>query len=312
MRIAFIETLTEIAEKDPNVFLITGDLGFSVFENFVERFPKQFLNVGVAEQNMIGVAAGLALTGKKVFVYSISTFATLRPYEQIRNDVCYQNLPIVIIGGGSVFSYSSFGCTHQPIEDMGALRLLPNMAVIATGDPVEVRALLKEAYKANHPTYIRMAKKGEPVIHESEENIKIGKIMQIADGTDITLITNGRALADVVEAGKVLEESGVSVRILEAHTIKPFDERMVLDAAKETGAIITVEDHSVLGGLGTVVAETLALNKVAIPFTRIGVTDEFPSGVGMQSFFLKRYCMDVEGIVESAKKLLSKKDHGEN
>jgi transketolase len=307
MRIAFIETITDLAKKDPNIYLVTGDLGFSVFEDFKKRFPKQFINVGVAEQNMIGVSAGLAMTGKRVFVYSISTFATLRPYEQIRNDLSYQNLPVVIVGGGSTFSYSTFGSTHQPLEDLGALRLLPNMAVMATGDPLEVRALLKEAIKAKHPSYIRIAKRGEPIIHSVSDKIKIGKIITVRKGKDITLICNGRVLADVVQAAKVLADSGVSARVLDAHTIKPFDEKTLLKAVKETKAIISIEEHNVLGGLGTVVAETLALNNVSIPLTRLGIPDEFPAKVGMQNYFLKRYKLDVGGIVETATVVLGKK-----
>src|SRR3989344_3744913 len=147
MRPAFVGEVTRLASLDKNIWLLTADLGFSIFEDFRDRFPNQYLNVGVAEQNLMSVAAGLAMSGKKVFAYSISTFASMRPYEQIRNDVCYQNLPVFIVGGGSAFSYSLFGCTHFPIEDLGIMSILPNMAVMAPGDPIEVRALVRAVHR---------------------------------------------------------------------------------------------------------------------------------------------------------------------
>lgn len=296
MRIAYIQTLSELAEKDKNVWLVTGDLGFSVFEDFKTRFPDQYLNVGVSEQNMIGIAAGLALAGKRPFVYSISTFATMRPYEQIRDDICYQSLPVVIVGGGSTFSYSTLGCTHFTMEDLSIMRVLPNMSVVCPGDPLEVQALLRDAYKRNGPTYMRIAKRGEPKVHSETQEIELGKAIEVRPGTDATIITTGRVLPAAVAAAESLQQQGISVRVVSMHTIKPLDEQSVLKAAKETRAIITCEEHSLIGGLASAVAETLVKHETMVKVASLGVPDEFPKLVGSQDYFLRRYSLDKEGI----------------
>lgn len=305
MRLSFVEKLTELAEKDKNVWLVTGDLGFSVFESFMEKFPNQYLNVGVSEQNLIGIAAGLALLGKRPFVYSISTFATMRPYEQIRNDICYQNLPVTIIGGGSTFSYSTFGCTHFPLEDVAIMRVLPNMNVTVPGDPIEVKKLLDDIYKQNKPAYMRIAKKGEPVVHKDLKNISLGKISEIRSGSDATVIVSGRQLPSAVIAHEILLRDDISLRVLSCHTPKPIDEPMVIKAIKETRAVITCEEHSIIGGLGSIVSEIIAKNNIKISFKTLGVSDEFPKGVGSQDYFLRRYNITSEGIIEAVNSLLN-------
>jgi transketolase len=307
MRLAFVQTLIKLAEKDKNVWLVTGDLGFSVFEGFKERFPEQYLNVGVAEQNLIGTAAGLALAGKRPFVYSITTFATMRPYEQIRNDVCYQNLPVVIIGGGSTFSYSTFGCTHMPFEDFALMRVLPHMAVLSPGDPLEVRELIHRAYERGGPAYMRIAKKGEPAVHQKGVSIELGKSVEVRAGTDASIIVTGRQLPSALAAAELLQKKGVNVRVLSMHTIKPLDEEAIVRAAEETGAMVTCEEHSIIGGLGSAVAEVLMRRGVALPFATIGVTDEFPNGVGSQDFFLKQYGLTPEGIAERVRSIYARK-----
>lgn len=304
MRTAFVEELTKIAREDKRVMLLTGDLGYSVFEPFIAEFPDQYLNVGVAEQNLIGVAAGLAMTGKKVFVYSISTFATMRPFEQIRNDVCYQNLPVFIIGGGSTFSYSTFGCTHFPLEDIGIMRLLPHMAVICPCDPIEVRMLIRSVYERGGPAYIRIAKRGEPEVHGKEDQIILGASARLREGRDATIFVAGRQMPFVMSAAKKLSALGIECRVVSMHTIKPLDKDAIHCAAKETRAILTVEEHFVTGGLGTAVAEVLIKQSYAIPFHTIGVPDEFPSGVGSQEYFLERYAITEDGILDSVKRLL--------
>ena len=301
---AFVKTLTELARKDKNVWLITGDLGFSVFEEFIKEFPDQYLNTGVTEQNLMGVAAGLAMMGKKPFVYSISTFASMRPYEQIRNDIAYQNLPVVIIGGGSSFSYSTFGCTHVPLEDLAIMRVMPNMAVTCPGDAKEVEALLHEAYKRTSPTYMRIAKRGEPVVHTSIENIVLGKMTELKSGTDATILVTGRQVPNALAAAETLEKEGKKIRVLSVHTLKPFDEEVLIKAAKETKALITVEEHSIIGGLYGAVAETLIKNQIMVPVKALGITDEFPKGVGSQEYFLERYHLTPTGIVEALQKVL--------
>ena len=304
MRTAFVEEITKLAREDKNLWLLTGDLGFSVFDNFQKKFPAQYLNVGVAEQNLISIAAGLAMSGKKVFVYSISTFLTMRPLEQIRNDLCYQNLPVYLIGGGSTFSYSMFGCTHFPLEDLGLMRLLPNMAVMAPGDPLEVRALIRDVYRRNSPAYIRIAKKGEPVIHASDDVISLGRASKIRDGKDISILVSGRQLANALSAVTTLKKNNINCHLLSFHTIKPLDKLAIIKAAKETKGIVVVEEHFKNGGLGMAVAEILAQEGLSIPLINIGIDDEFPKGSGSQDYFLKKYGLSPEGIIKAVNKIL--------
>ena len=303
MRTAFIKTVTELAAKDKNVWLVTGDLGFSVFEEFMARFPDQYLNVGVAEQNMMGASAGLALAGKKVFAYSITTFATMRAYEQIRDDICYQDLPVTIIGGGSTFSYSTLGCTHIPLEDLAIMRALPHMVVTAPGDPKEVEMLLKELYKIKGPSYMRIAKKGEPVIHAENDIITLGKASQVRAGSDITIVSTGRSLPAACAAADQLKKDGIGARVLSMHTLKPIDESALLTAAKETGGLVICEEHSRIGGLTSAVAETLMRHAISAPVISLSIPDEFPAGVGSQDFFLAQYGLDADGIVRAARDL---------
>lgn len=306
MRLAFVDEVTKIAQNDPDAMLLTGDLGYSVFEDFQKKMPEQFLNVGVAEQNLIGVAAGLALAGKKVFVYSISTFATMRPYEQIRVDVCYQNLPIFIIGGGSSFSYSTFGCTHMPLEDLGAMRLLPNMAVMCPGDAHEVRALVRDTYKRGGPAYIRIAKRGEPLVHESIDLISLGQASVVREGQDAAILVCGRQLPFACAASDRLKEMGIHCGVISMPTLKPLDEDAIRRAAK-TKVILTVEEHFLKGGLFTAVAEFLILNYIKTPCIPLAIPDEFPKGVGSQEYFLERYGITTDNMVKQILEALEKK-----
>lgn len=304
MRAAFVEELIKLAEKDKNLWLLTGDLGFSVFDDFQKKFPRQYLNVGVAEQNLVSIAAGLAMSGKKVFVYSISTFMTMRPLEQIRNDLCYQNLPVYLIGAGSTFSYSTFGGTHFALEDLGLMRMLPNMAVIAPGDPLEVRALVRDVYNRNSPAYIRIAKKGEPVIHDYKDCISLGQASQICGGKDVSILVSGRQLANASLAVLALKKDNINCRLLSFHTIKPLDKLSIIKAAKETKGIVIVEEHFKVGGLGTAVSEVLVGEGLLVPVATIGVDNEFPKGSGSQDYFLNKYNLTSDGIVKIVKKIL--------
>lgn len=307
MRTAFVNEITKLAQKDKNVWLVTGDLGFTVFEDFKTKFPDQFLNTGVAEQNLVSIAAGLAMTGKKVFVYSITTFISMRPFEQIRNDICYQNLPVCLIGGGSSFSYSTFGCTHFPLEDVGIMRTLPNLAIVVPGDPIEVSALINDAYKRKGPTYIRLAKRGELVVHKQNTKISLGQAIRLTNGKDVSILASGRQLPNAMAAHLILKKEGIDSRILSFHTVKPIDKKAIIKSAKETKGVVTVEEHFLNNGFGTAVAEVLSDNRLSAPLIRIGVPDEFPSGVGSQEYFLARYRLTPQGIVSAVKKILNKK-----
>lgn len=308
MRTAFIDTISKLARKDKNVWLLTGDLGHGMMESFIKEFPSQFLNVGVAEQNMIGIAAGLAMTGKKVFVYSISTFATMRPFEQIRNDVCYHNLPVFIVGGGSAFSYSLFGCSHFPIEDLGIMSILPNMKVFSPGDPIEVEALTEIAYKSGTPAYIRLGRKGEPKFHKNKNEINFGKFSTIKKGQDATIIVTGRILNRAVEAANILSRENIFVNVISAHTLKPFDDKNLLSVIKNTGALVTCEEHLLRGGLATAVSEFIVKKNIKVPVISLGIPDEFPKGVGWQDYFFDRYNLNAKGIVQAVKKSIKLKN----
>ena len=229
---------------------ITGDLGFGVVEQYRDELPDQFVNAGVAEQNMTGIAAGMALTGKIVFTYSIANFPTLRCLEHIRNDVCYHDADVKVVSVGGGFAYGSMGATHHATEDLGVMRLLPNMIVVAPGDPVEAKAATRAVVAQSGPCYLRLGKAGETVVHESEIEFELGKALVLREGSDATLVSTGGMLPLAMRAAEALEAGGVDLRVLSMHTLKPLDDEAILRAADETRALVTLEEHSIVGGLG--------------------------------------------------------------
>ena len=296
MRDAFIAELTALAEVDPSVMLITGDLGFGVLTDYAERFPNQFLNAGVAEQNMTGLACGLALEGFKVYTYSIANFTTLRPLEQIRNDICYHNANVTLVSVGGGFSYGQLGMSHFATEDLAILRALPNMEVIAPADPWETRLLTRQMSKKPGPKYLRLDKGQAGTF---KEPVELGKIRQLRNGYDLTLIGIGAIVSEALEAAQILSAEGVEARVLSVHSLKPFDSNTVLTAARETGGIITIEEHNILGGLGSTVAET-CLEAGVLPgfYRRVGLQDEYPSIVGDQNFLRAAYKLNAKAIAD--------------
>ncbi len=300
MRTAFIAALNELADRDPRVCLIVGDLGYSVIEEFAERHPDQFVNAGVAEQNMIGLAVGMSLTGKIVFTYSIGNFGTLRCLEQIRNDVCYHraNVKVVAVGGG--LAYGNLGVTHHATEDVAILRALPNMTVVAPGDPVEARLATRAVVALDGPCYLRLGKAGEPAVHKVEPAFELGRALTIRDGSDLTLIASGGMLATADQVAARLAGEGHSVRLLSMHTIKPLDVEAVIAAATETRYVFTLEEHSIEGGLGGAVAEVMAeLPAVHAPLKRIGLRPEFNKVVGDQKYLRAMHGIDEDGVMKT-------------
>jgi len=285
MRTAFIEALTELAAHDDRIWLLCGDLGYSVLERFAQRFPDRFVNAGVAEQNMTGLAAGLALSGNIVFTYSIANFPTLRCLEQIRNDICYHraNVKVVAVGGG--FAYGAQGYTHHGLEDLSILRSLPEMTVIAPGDPVEARLAVPAVVERQGPCYVRLGKAGEPVVHAGPVPFEIGRAIQVRGGSDATLISTGGMLKRAVDAHEALGTRGIRARVLSMHTLKPLDGQAVLRAARETRAIVTLEEHNCQGGLGSGVADVLAQACAGVPFAKVAVPDRFWHVAGSQAYF---------------------------
>jgi len=302
MRTAFIETLCELAREDERIWLLTGDLGYSVLESFRDRFPGRFVNVGVAEQNMISVATGLSMCGKKVFTYSIANFPTQRCLEQIRNDVCYHeaNVKIVAVGGG--VAYGAQGMTHHATEDLAIMRALPNMTVLAPGDPIETALLTRAAAVWPGPCYLRLGKATEPVVHKTTPDAQIGKAIIVREGRDITLIVTGGMLDNTVQAAEHLANQGIEARVLSMHTLKPLDTEAILAAAQKTRGIVTVEEHTVIGGLGSAVAETLiTLGYDGVPVQRLGLPDAFSKGIGGQEYLQRLSYLSVDGICSRVK-----------
>lgn len=277
-----------------------------VTTNFSEQFPKQFLNAGIAEQNMTGVAAGMAMTGKKVVTYSIANFPTIRPFEQIRNDICYHNSNVKIVAVGGGFCYGALGPTHFATEDLAVMRALPNIVILAPGDPWEAAAATEAMIEHNGPVYLRLGRAGEPNVHDKKVNFKIGKSIIIKKGNDVTIFAIGGLVYNSLKATEILEKKGISVRLVSVGTLKPLDEDCILNSIKKTKAIVTVEEHSIIGGLGSAVAEILCESELKVPFKRLGIPSEFPERVGDQQWFLSKYNLDQKGIVNSILKLLNK------
>jgi transketolase len=293
MRTTFIETLCAVAERDPRVWLLTADLGYSVLEKFRDRFPGRYVNVGVAEQNLIGVAAGLARCAKVPFVYSIANFPTLRCLEQIRVDVCYHECPVKVVAVGGGFTYGSQGYTHHGIEDLAVLRTLPGMTVVAPGDPIETRLATLAVADRPGPCYLRLGKAKEPVVHTTEPAFALGRAITVRPGRDLTLISTGGMLKECVTVAERLHGQGVEARVVSMHTLKPLDTDAVLRAARETGGIVTVEEHSVTGGLGSAVADVIAQAGARCGFFRkFGVPDELYHRVGSQEY-MRGLCGDL-------------------
>lgn len=299
MRIAFVDTLFSLAKENKNIMLLTGDLGFSVFEKYMKQFPNQFLNMGVAEQNMTGAAAGMAMEKKIPIIYSIVPFVTMRNFEQIRNDICYQNLNVKIVGVGAGFSYGPYAHTHHGLEDIGILRTLANLIILCPGDPIEVALATKAMLNHVGPVYLRLGKAGEPNIHKTIPSFKIGKGILIEDGKDITIIGTSTLLQKAWEVASSLKEKGLLVRLISMHTIKPLDTQIILESARKTPAIFTLEEHSIIGGLGSAVAEVLAENRANVIFKRIGIPDRFTKAIGNQEYMRIANGLSAEQIVNT-------------
>ena len=302
MRNAFLDTLYDLAVKDPRIVFITGDLGFRVVEKFMQDIPNQFLNAGVAEQNMTGIAAGMALSGKIAITYSIANFPTLRCLEQIRNDICYHdaNVKIVSVGGG--FAYGAMSVTHHAMEDLGVMRCIPNLTVVAPGDPVETRAATRAILAHAGPVYLRLGKAGEPTVHQGDIEFTIGKAIRLREGRDVALISTGGMLCTANRVAEKLATDGVETRVISMHTLKPLDVAEVLAAARDTGIVFTLEEHSIVGGLGSAVAEVLAeQTELPVVFRRLGVPNEFSPHIGGQEYMLARHHLDPDAVAGTIK-----------
>jgi transketolase len=304
VRTAFIESLCAVAAADARVFLVCGDLGYSVLERFAKRFPDRYLNAGVAEQNMIGVAAGLALTGHIVFVYSIVNFPVMRCLEQVRNDVAYHrlNVKVVTVGGGLV--YGGHGYTHHGAEDLAAMRMLPNMTVVAPGDPIETRLAVPAVAAHDGPCYLRLGRGGEPIIHAVAPVFALGKAIHVRDGKDLVIATTGGTLGLAVQAADALKSRGISTTVLSMPTLQPFDAPALLTAIKTTGRLLTVEEHG-WGGLGTAAAEVIASEGLAVRFRMLRMRREPVDVAGSHEYLRGLHGISLDGILAAAEGLCS-------
>lgn len=304
MRDTFVKTLLEIAKKDPNVHIITGDLGFGVLKPFWDELPNQITNVGIAEQNMTAFATGMALEGKTVFTYSIGNFPTLRTLEQIRNDAAYHNanVKIVCIGGG--FVYGSLGMSHHATEDIAIMRALPNVKVFAPGDLVEATLVTKAIYETEGVCYLRLGRGGEKRIHEKIDNFAVGKAIKVQDGKEVAILSTGAIFDEVVEANKKLIEMGITPTIYTFPTVKPIDVQTIKEISKNSKYIFTIEEHNLSGGFGSSVAEVIADEKIKVNLTRIAIKDVYCAEVGDQKHLRKFNGIDSENIVATILKNL--------
>jgi transketolase len=289
MRTTFINTLVEEAKSDDRIFLLTPDMGFSVFEKFIELYPDRYLNVGIAEQNAIGVATGLALSGYKVYVYSIVPFVTMRCFEQIRIDIAYMNVDVKLVGVGGGYSYGPAGATHHAIEDIAIMRSLPNMTICCPGDPLEARQLVEQSLSLPGPMYIRLGKNNEALIHLEDDIIQFGKASVLRKGTSFALFTTGNML----EQGKAWIDAwvveGYDPEFISMHTMKPLDEEVLASVVDRGMGIVTLEEHTIIGGLGSAISDYVASRGSISRVFKVGIPDSFSHYVGSQKKLREHY-----------------------
>jgi transketolase len=299
MREAFVRALSELAAEDERIVLVNGDLGFGVLTDFIERFPDQYVNAGVAEQNMTAIACGMALTGARAYTYSIGNFPTLRCLEQLRNDVCYHGADVTVVAVGGGFSYGRLGVSHFATEDLAVMRSLPGMTVVAPSDPWQAYELTRQLHGRGGPSYLRIDKGSAGV---TAGGIELGKVRQIRSGRDAVIFATGAILSEALAAADVLQADGLAVRVIDVHTIKPLDVHGIQTAAEDCGHVLTLEEHVIAGGLGSAVAEVCAEANVPLKsFRRLGLGDAFPDVVGDQAFLRARYGLDAASVAAAVR-----------
>ena len=298
MRTGVIKTIHDYMSENENSFFLTGDLGYCALEEIQNDFPKRFLNVGIAEQNMIGIATGLALSGKKVFVYSIIPFITMRCYEQIRNDICYHNADVTILGVGSGLSYGILSSTHFALEDIAILRPLPNMRIFSPVDEKEACEGLKSYFETTSPLYVRIGKKEEPIINSYSYKFKQDKVVELRPGSDVVMFSTGTITEEVLKAADKLASHGISTQIININSVKPLDRDSIIKSIKNKKLAVSVEEHYIIGGIGSAIAEIIAEENLPTPLIRLGVKDEFMSQSGSQEYLRKLCLIDALSIVE--------------
>ena len=300
----FSATLMELAENDRNILAVTSDSrGSGKLVLFAVKFPDQLVEVGIAEQNLVGVAAGLASAGKKVFAVSPACFLTARSLEQIKNDVAYSNQPVTLVGISAGVSYGALGSTHHSLHDVAVLRAINNIQIVVPADNFEARQAVLAAAESSKPIFLKFGKKNMPDLPRIEEKFEIGKASVICKGNDVAFIACGETVAPAYEAARLLESKGISAEVVSMHTINPLDKEAISEIAKRCKAIITVEEHSVNGGLGEACASLLMQERLYVPFKIVGIPDE-ETVTGSQSEIFGYYGISGEGLCQTALKLL--------
>ena len=295
-RQSYGEALADLGKENENIVVLDADLSKTTkTEIFAKEFPDRFFDVGIAEQNMMGVAAGMATTGLIPYASTFAVFAAGRAYDQVRNSICYPNLNVKICATHAGVTAGEDGATHQMLEDLSMMRTLPNMTVLCTSDDVQTKWAVKEISKINGPVYLRLARLATPVIYDENEKFEIGKGYQFGEGTDATVIATGVTVAEALKAQELLKKQGIDIRVIDMHTIKPIDKDIIIKAAKETKKIITIEDHNIIGGLGTAVCEVLS-EEYPTKVIRLGINDTFGKS-GKANELMKHFNITSEDII---------------
>ena len=308
-RDAYGQTLIELGKEDGNIIVCDADIGKSTKTClFGKAFPDRYINAGIAEQNMMNMAVGLASTGKTVFASTYSVFASMRACEQVRTFACYPNIPVKIVATHGGLTPGNDGPTHQAVEDMGIMRSIPNMCVLMPADYNATRALIRQTLKWETPVFVRLTRDGLPCIYDENETFEIGKGKIIRVGRDVSIIANGDMVYHALKAAEELTGKGLDARVVDMHTIKPIDTELILDCCRKTGAIVTVEDHNIYNGLGSAVAEIIAEQEL-VPLQRVGIKDTFAES-GPYPELLEKYGLSVDNIVKAAEAVIEKRGTG--
>jgi transketolase len=296
MRAAFSKTLVDLAKADPSVVLLTGDHGYALFDEFRRSCPSQYINAGIAEQNMVGMSAGLARTGFRPIIYGLSAFIPIRVLEQIKLDVAHDNLPVIFIGDGAGLVYSHLGTSHQSTEDIACARVIPNLKVFSPADAAEMIFCLRAAYESNSSVYIRIGKSDLGKVHQDEPNLRTGQLMQLREGAnnDLAFVATGSLVRCALD---IAAESCYEASVWSVPFIKPIDEHQIIDICKKSKVVITFEEHSIFGGLGSVVTE-IASEHLPVRVLRIGVKDRFSEYCGSYNYLISEHGLDRMGIVK--------------
>lgn len=300
-RQSYGEALLELGKENKNIVVFDADLSTATKTNiFAKEFPERFYDMGIAEQNMISTAAGMSTCGKIPYASTFAVFAAGRAYDQIRNSVCYPKLNVKICATHAGVTVGEDGATHQMIEDISLMRTLPNMTVLSTSDDVQTKWAVKEISKINGPVYLRLSRLATPIIYGENQKFEIGKAVQIGEGTDATIFATGVTVSEAIRAQVILENKGIKVRVVDIHTVKPIDKDMVIKCAKETKKLISVEDHNVIGGLGSAISEVLT-EEYPVKLVRMGINDTFgKSGKAIE--LMQYFGITAENIVEKVVK----------